>query len=782
MASASTGGLRIIDHLAPLRPGRLEGRNGIGKSALVRLLTLISGEQPYLGDVGAWRSLKASVGPSVVTVDGLIGEFSHARVELTPDEWPDHPDSRIGEWLGTVELDGHPAAASEMFDAFHVVHLTGTEKLQDTLRHRTGRLAAASAEISRRLDGLEEQQATLGELSEELDRCSPHRAARDRAQVEDAARHRRDVADQLRTVMPKVADLQTAMTLRIVLDSGDAAKHSEELEQLRARLVELSSELADAEARHEAALARLDAGNDAQRQAAKLERKFRSLNKAHDQVLSRQADLTTRLEALGAAADAEALDPQQERLLAERRAQAASRQRQARLQTARQRRGTDENDVLDEVRVVLLDAIARGLGGLVLAHLHDRDVTVADLDAALGDVAVLPESDEEDLIAANAELTEWDDLAALFSQKAKLQAELDDVSTQLSGLGPQLAGQDALRNAASTARDAFEAITGERRTAQTQIGALTQSGLGGSDVVEAEARVADLLAEHRVAADDLAEALSTAQLELQTLRSTDQRLKQEMDELNVAAARRRVQRETLRRRAASEADVAWLAELASTSTHQHDALEEWGDETWQMLTDHVAAVRQAMLDLRRDVGGLQAVANDKDDRPSVGRHARAVNAVVEQDAVVQLSVRPIADALFDGGVVQRVSMEEQSITWTTPDGELRTRPLSVFSSGEQALGFVRAQLQEVADAPTQNRLIFLDEFGAFIAADRRRPLAELLTGEDLLGLSGQVVVILPLQADYEAELDQTTGQLHDTYERRVRDIAERGYFTEQFEQ
>src|SRR5690242_8893487 len=98
--SAAIGGLQIIDRIPPLRPCRLEGRNGIGKSALVRLLVLISGVQPYPGQPAPWRSLRTLVGRTVITINGLSGEHSSATVQLTPDDWPEQPSELIGEWLG----------------------------------------------------------------------------------------------------------------------------------------------------------------------------------------------------------------------------------------------------------------------------------------------------------------------------------------------------------------------------------------------------------------------------------------------------------------------------------------------------------------------------------------------------------------------------------------------------------------------------------------------------------------------------------------------------------
>ena len=70
----------------------------------------------------------------------------------------------------------------------------------------------------------------------------------------------------------------------------------------------------------------------------------------------------------------------------------------------------------------------------------------------------------------------------------------------------------------------------------------------------------------------------------------------------------------------------------------------------------------------------------------------------------------------DGPV--RVDLKRAEVTWRKGSLE-RARPLEAFSSGEQAFAYTRARLailDEEANGPA-NRLIVLDEFGAFIAHD-----------------------------------------------------------------
>ena len=404
-----------------------------------------------------------------------------------------------------------------------------------------------------------------------------------------------------------------------------------------------------------------------------------------------------------------------------------------------------------------------------------------DLRDGLGFLAEVDGNELEELAAAIGDLAELTELKELFAQRAALKEEDAQLRLELQRLEPTAAGHDELRSKAAEARAALDAASTEVRSHIVKIGALSRSVLGGTDVVDVEAHIRDLLAKHDVEAATLPTALLDAQAKVRDLQTRDENLKSEIERLSANASRRRVLRETLRHRSESDESLKWLSQLAAVVTPAIGTAEgsvDWPDETWQLLADHVAASRNALSKLVNDVSGLLALAPQLPSQTN--RLANAIKAVVEADALAELSAKPIVNALFDEGNVRRVNLDEESITWTTPSGETRTRPLAAFSSGEQALGFMRARLQQVADQPVANRLVFLDEFGAFISADRRRPLADLLTSDELRGLAEQVVVVLPLQSDYANELDQTKGALHEVYAERASAVDDHGYFTEAF--
>jgi hypothetical protein len=779
--SAATGGLKIIDHIPPQRPCRLEGRNGVGKSALVRLLVLISGVQPYPGQKAPWRSLRTLVGQTVITINGLSGEHSSATVRLTPDDWPREPPKSIGKWLGALTLDGDEVPVQRLFELLDIVHLSGTERLIDTLKQQSGRLAVALSDVADRLNDLDDQRAELGELAEQLHFISPREAESERTRWEQVTTERRQVEADLRTAQPVADDLSRATALTALVETGDAAEHQRRLQELREELQGARHRLEAAEANHDDAVTALGKGTVAQREVAKRERRLGTIGKTMDGLLARQEESGARLEALQIPTGVDLLDAAQQTVLDNAFVPVLERQRRLQVQAARNHRTNAENRLLDDVRVVLDDAVEDGLGSTVLARVNHQEITVTDLRDGLGFLAEVDDNDLEELAAATRDIAELTELKQLFAQKAALKEENARLRLELQRLEPKAAGRDELRKKAAEARAALDAASAEVRSHLVQIGALSRSALGGTDVVDVEALIRDLLAKHDVEATKLPTALLDGHAKVLDLQTRDENLKGEVERLSANASRRRVLRETLRRGSETDESLKWLSQLATVVTPAIGMAAgsvDWRDETWQRLADHVAASRNALSKLVNDVSGLQTLAPQLPSQTS--RLANAIKAVVEADALAELSAEPIANALFDRGSVRRVNLDEESITWTTPSDETRTRPLAAFSSGEQALGFMRARLQQVADQPADNRLVFLDEFGAFISADRRRPLADLLTSDELRALAEQVVVVLPLQSDYANELDQTTGALHEIYAERARAVAEHGYFTEMF--
>jgi hypothetical protein len=159
----------------------------------------------------------------------------------------------------------------------------------------------------------------------------------------------------------------------------------------------------------------------------------------------------------------------------------------------------------------------------------------------------------------------------------------------------------------------------------------------------------------------------------------------------------------------------------------------------------------------------------------------AVRAVLSDELLTSLDTEPIRERLFGGARIQSIDLGSRELVLARNGGPSLPRPFDTFSTGEQAFAFTQARILELEPSNRPNRLLVLDEFGAFVAADRMPDLAEFLRSQQVAPIADQVLVILPLQTDYEAELEDTTGDLRSRYEERVSQLQAREYYTQELE-
>ncbi|MDQ3524434.1 MAG: hypothetical protein M3451_05195, partial [Chloroflexota bacterium] len=125
IAAEVNGGLRVIPEIAGYDLCWLEGRNGIGKSLAVRLLQLITGDQPYHFQHASWDSLRQLLGNTRIRITGLR-DADAIEVELVPGQWPDDPDSAMPV-LGSATLNGAEVSLSEVRRYLRVFRIGGDE-------------------------------------------------------------------------------------------------------------------------------------------------------------------------------------------------------------------------------------------------------------------------------------------------------------------------------------------------------------------------------------------------------------------------------------------------------------------------------------------------------------------------------------------------------------------------------------------------------------------------------------------------------------------------------
>jgi hypothetical protein len=304
---------------------------------------------------------------------------------------------------------------------------------------------------------------------------------------------------------------------------------------------------------------------------------------------------------------------------------------------------------------------------------------------------------------------------------------------------------------------------------------------GGHSEPELRDRLAQLLHHVDVSEDQVSHALGEVERDAERLR----------DEEAVSRAASNAAEQALRsaRRKLRDAAVAlreddgfrwvraglgdWLPTADQEADVQEAKLERLSVATEQ-LRRRIESFNRQVVAVQDALGG---VAGDLRGQPTgaeqfVERVRRWFGAEVSR----WFDHDQIRQALFPGGQNVRVDLGELTVSWREGDIE-QSRPLQAFSSGERAFAYTRAQLAQLdlKPRPVPNRLIAMDEFGAFIARDGLRRLGRYLQDRRQNHPEDQVLVVLPLTVDPE-DLDRAG----DLGRERRRQLEQRGYFAEEF--
>jgi hypothetical protein len=769
-----TGGLRVIGEIPPLRPCRLEGRNGVGKTVAVRLLSLASGHQPYSDDPVSWRSLRAQIGNATIRFSGLVGLQAGAQLTLTPDDWPDEVPFEIGDWLGTLVLDGDSQPASALFDRLEVVHLSGTERLDNTIDRRRGTYRVALRETAHRLRELEGQRLELGEMTERVAPLTPEQENDDRQRRGEGERRLQDLVPRHEKLQARLKALQKASTLQMLIEAGTDPDRDAEIARVRKERAEAEHKLKRAQAELTAAVKELSQGSAIQKELAKEERRLTRVRKRETEARKRRVELA-ELAGLPQVAEStdDVLPAEVAAEIAEGLAEATEKLRELEHALYRNALTDQQRAIHDELTVVVDGAVSSGNSDLVVGQMDDHDVTVGELAKALNTPPSRPHDIDDaqlkQLRETHAALRSLDEL---IEAAPSIERDKQEVLESIRRLRSKAPEQDALEQRVDHARTDQQDAQGLADALSRRLGVLQAGRL--ENPAEAESDRDEILTHEKVKLDQLPEAVTHALTEQASGAGELATTREIVADLEAADVRRRVARRTLAAQLRSEPNLGWARDLAGLATS--GAKNE--DVDWRRFSERLQSVRGAVASLVDDVEALDAVLTTGPG--ASGRYGDAIRQALEEEAVKDFSDRPLLEALFDSGTITHFDLGNSTVSWRTAGGEARSRPLTAFSSGEGALGFIRARLRQIAAASHDNRLIFLDEFGAFIAADARRPLAELLTGDETGSLASQIIVMLPLQVDYRAELDQTTGALHQRYTERVAQIDDHDYFVEEF--
>lgn len=778
------GGIRLIEEIPDYRICHLEGRNGVGKSLALRLLELISGDQPYRATPGAWSSLRETLGDTTVTIEGL--EDQTLRVELRPKGWRPTPEP-VGEWLGDAFLNGSQIAISSISSILRVIRIAGNETFERTIQYwletEKESIQQVHAHFQEQLSKFEHY---LDDLASATSAVDPERQYRQR--FETVTVEITKAEGDLGLLQEEIGLLSDAL-----LAKQRIAALGEALPTVQEKLTELDSETKETEEnlrltqdRQAVLLADLARGSE-------IEDQMRKARQTRDTRLKRFKKLASQVQLRAAQLD---VSPSIVEVAA-----AATDARVARDQVQSDMLSIDHN------------ASARKFTSRIMQELN----THRELDPEI--VAVLEiEADalrlsarqlREGIQRRQIELTEIED--------DPLRRELNKRSDQLlrrlvalSDLGKLLTKRERARELLRTSENDLASlveraqITGELRAEyearEAEIHALEQQ-LRDKLTQQARLRVqVDQLGAGK-SQDELAEQLGIAlgKLNLPDDSTLGQRLEitKQCAEENRSRLRelRTEQIELQRSLALQTAEIAQASAALAASTWLPTSVRHLlAQDTQRQSGEGLLALRKAVESVRRSLYELrerfdQLLIAAGHISSEVGRRDRSRDAnklVLQGELEEEMADRlrdefgqeEIQSALFDGGQLTAIDLSSLEARWVTNDGELRSRPLEAFSSGEQVFAYTRARIQAVTAIEAGNKVVALDEFGAFLERDRLERLARFL--RDAVGgaIADQVIIVVPLAANYTAQAEVTSGTLGERFSQRAREIHKRGYFAE----
>ena len=212
------------------------------------------------------------------------------------------------------------------------------------------------------------------------------------------------------------------------------------------------------------------------------------------------------------------------------------------------------------------------------------------------------------------------------------------------------------------------------------------------------------------------------------------------------------------------ADVEILADPASIGSKEREPLDIRAADAINLVASVFDAIEENAIHVR-DAWGTARAFLDRETRklsPRLGSSAaegielegpsRAdpiLTAWVEDEIGAILSTEALRRELFNESEAVEFDLEGRAALWRTKDGKRRRRPLEAFSSGEQVFAYTRAKLETFKPlrSEAENVLIFLDEFGAFVARDRFGELMRYVENEVLVAIADQIVVMLPATSE-----------------------------------
>jgi hypothetical protein len=782
-------GLKVISEIPDIDVCMIEGRNGIGKTVLFQLLELISGSIPedFIRRPALWLSLRERLGRTHIELDQLH-DGRRLAFTFTPDRWIEGKlPTQTGEWLGEATVDGTATDVAAVASMLSVTRISGDEDLEVTLRRRVetlkGYLTFAAARARERGHQVDKR---LAEILSDIRRADPADLERDsqalaitEAQLEEAKKASSLADDRLRHLL-------RALDTRLQLEAASQA--TEDLlakrDQLVARVTEANEGLERAEAEAEAADAAYAAEGDAQRALTDAERLLRNRTTRLANIQRRTREIEVQLSydfdmpAAGPSAALRACDSELDRLTAEYRSLDSTSLVRDVIAEVTLPLQTAQNEVGDQLLVRLPD------GGLTVAE------TLAGVTARGAELADQPEPEQLRQLASRIDAARSRRELLLFllqnlEQEQQLQDRVSLAKEEASTAAEQVQQASEAAERSRLANQAVGAAQETQSKAYAELASIQQQigSAGATSREDAEA--------------DLAAALEQLGLNETQLDEAEPAARAALHEADRALAELEASASTIRRRLTvrqTEIDLMidhiqgnpqyrWLLEASPDLRGQLQAPETryvaFGKLRSGLIESSESSLKAAnLLSSLVGIAGsfFETAPATTDETPSdLTQQLRpGFEAVLGQRLKDALNSPSIRKDVFDDAEVKYVQPASAMLTLKDKEGNITNRSMDAFSSGERAFAFTQARIADLDQPQKPNRLLVLDEFGAYVAADRLPDLATFLESQTK-HIADQVIVILPLHVDYAREIDDTRGALRERYEERLAQVDARGY-------
>lgn len=793
-APLKRGGLRVIPEIPDYEICRLEGNNGIGKTLAVHLLELATGQQPFARQPAAWKSLQSALGPVSIRIEN-IPDHSDIVVRLDPDLWnPDSPNDPSST-IGVAEEDGRSLSLMEVGQIVRVIRISGDETLEDAVRGLIQDDLAATERIVAQINGRRSLLAAeLAILNDLVASVLPERLLSEEQRLLKLQELVRDQVKLLEAATDRQGRFAVAQSLISQLNSTRVAvpELERERDEIRERIAGLEQERVELESRRRNLEPQLSNEKALAEQIAKAEQLRRTRAKRLLDLEKQVASLTEETGVQGR--------PSQIQLELQ-----ASHERIARL---KDRIAAIDSEgvilgVMDQMTTPLDGARIRGFGSEVIARFDGKfeqvfgrvtDIQVNVLIAGLARQRALisdrKRSKEVEDLGAQIRSEQWRvsqmerllDFVVKRDRAAELLSDIDDELRQLSQAGSG-ATADEYR-AVSERMSEVEDLIRRESIRDVELVHRIQLVTGGQTEAEIRHKLDRELNVLAILPDDVRDAALQHQPIVQQLEISVSATSSELDDVRLLVDAMRSQLRPVLQELLRNPSLGWLNEVIGAEVHTagndlqllsdlvgrlHGASERVETQI-NNLSNDVDALRAALADLTRVVSRRDITAEELLPR----LYGREVRAVFSNRLRNEFAQKEVAQAVFDSGEILDVNLARFEVTWRTPEGELRTRPFEAFSSGERAFAYTRARMETIAHVPAMYRVIVLDEFGAFLARDRLDTLIRYIQDAVVGPVAAQVVLVLPLSADFVDREQAASPRARE----RAESLTRRQYFAE----